>query len=158
MIWFRGYVMREKWARRIAYLTGILVLLLAVYFAQTQNPLTVAVITENRLLNQTTAQSELDQAESDEIMQERIEYGLKIYNQQGCSLCHEIDGHGNPRYPLDDVGSRRTAKELRDWVIGGDDIQGQLSERSFKFKQTHRNLTEYDLESLIYYLQSLPAI
>jgi hypothetical protein len=31
--------MREQWARRIAFLTGLLVLLLAAMFAITQNPI-----------------------------------------------------------------------------------------------------------------------
>ncbi len=145
--------MREKWARRIAYLTGILVLLLAVYFARIQNPAIVPVITKSQM----TTQGESDQAESGENRQERIEHGLKIYNQQGCSLCHAIEGHGNPRSPLDGVGSKRSAEELRNWVMGDDEIQGQLSERSFKFKQAHR-ITDDELESLIYYLQSLRVI
>ena len=149
--------MREKWARLIAYLTGILVLLLAVHFARIQNPVLVPLITENKLQSQITAQSESDQTESGENRQKRIEHGLQIYNQQGCSLCHAIEGHGNPRSPLDGVGSKRSAEELRHWVIGSDEIQGQLSERSFKFKQAHR-ITDHELESLIYYLQSLRVI
>lgn len=33
--------MRERWARRIAFLTGLLVLLLAATFAITQNPIEI---------------------------------------------------------------------------------------------------------------------
>lgn len=40
--------MREQWARRIAFLTVLLVLLLAATFAVTQNPIEIPGATESR--------------------------------------------------------------------------------------------------------------
>jgi len=141
--------MREKWAKRIAYLTGLLVLLLSVMFAFIQNPPKVPEITDVK-----KQAKDIQPLEPDAIMAERIEHGLKIYTQQACALCHSIQGKGNPRYPLDHVGSL-SIQELSNWVLGDDEIKGKLPERSFKLKQKHRKLTDYELESLIYYLQSL---
>ena len=35
----------------------------------------------------------------------QIERGMKVYADQKCSVCHSIAGKGNPKGPLDDVGS-----------------------------------------------------
>ena len=43
---------------------------------------------------------------------------LGFSGQQACARCHSIAGKGNPRRPLDGVGARRNAAELRDWNIG----------------------------------------
>ncbi|MDX2475847.1 MAG: cytochrome c [Gammaproteobacteria bacterium] len=128
--------MREKWARQIALLTGLLALLLAATFALIQNPTETTVITESR--GQPPASKQQDVVALDP---KRIEAGLQIYKQQTCSRCHSIAGQGNPRNPLDGVGTRRTALELRDWIIGADVLQAELPDD--------------DLDALIIYMQSL---
>ena len=35
--------------------------------------------------------------------------GQQVYAAQHCSMCHSIAGKGNPKTPLDDVGSKMTA-------------------------------------------------
>jgi len=142
--------MREKWARRIAFLTGQLVLLLAVAFALIQNPLEPPDTTESRAQAPPT-----ELLESVALDPERIEAGRQVYGQQTCARCHSINGEGNPRNPLDGVGARRTAQELRDWITGADALQGALPERAFKLKQAYRELSGDDLDALIIYLQSL---
>jgi len=133
--------MREKWARRIAYFTGLIVLLLTVYFARIQNP--------------PVSSDKYNMQEKSQAIIQDIALGKEVYKQQGCAMCHSIEGQGNPRYPLDGVGLKRTAKELGNWVIGNETIQGQLPERSFKLKQMNRSLSYDELELLVYYLKSL---
>jgi mono/diheme cytochrome c family protein len=47
----------------------------------------------------------------------QIERGMKVYADQKCSVCHSIAGKGNPKGPLDDVGSRLSADEIRQWMV-----------------------------------------
>ena len=42
--------------------------------------------------------------------------GEKVFAAQKCSLCHSIDGKGNLKGPLDEVGSQLSAKEIREWI------------------------------------------
>ena len=42
--------------------------------------------------------------------------GEKVYAEQKCSVCHAIGGKGNAKGPLDDVGSKLTAEEIRAWI------------------------------------------
>ena len=132
--------MREKWARRIALLTGLLVLLLAVTFALIQNP---------------TETPATKQPEFIALDPKRIEAGQQIYKQQTCARCHSIAGQGSPRNSLDGVGARRTALELREWIIGADALQGELPAYASKLKQTYRELPSDDLDALVIYMQSL---
>jgi cytochrome c5 len=142
--------MREQWAKRIAILIGMLVFLLAITFAHIQNPLETSDSITNR-----------DQPLPTELLEpvvldvERIKAGRLIYEQQTCSRCHSIAGHGNPRNSLDGVGTRRTALELRDWIIGADVLKGELPEYAFKLKQVYSELPGDDIDALVIYMQSL---
>lgn len=136
--------MREQWARRIVLITGLLVLLLAFLFADLQNPVKTTDITESRN-HLTTIDFE----------PERIEAGKQVYQQQNCSRCHSIAGEGNPRNPLDNLGEKRSAEELRDYITGADRLQKTISERSLKLKQQYRLLPADELDALIVYMQSL---
>src|SRR6266516_6451781 len=46
----------------------------------------------------------------------KVVKGEKVFTDQKCTLCHSIGGHGNPKGPLDDVGSKLTADEIRQWI------------------------------------------
>ncbi len=142
--------MREKRARRIAFLTGLLVLLLAIAFSVMQNPVQFPDAIANR-----EQAPPVERQESLVLDPERIEAGLQVYKQQSCARCHSIAGTGNPRIPLDDVGARRTAAELSDWIIGAEALQGELPERVFRLKQSYRELSGEDHDALVIYMQSL---
>lgn len=135
--------MREKWARRIALITGGLVLALAVVFALSQNPpdrsppgpaTSVAPATP-------TAEPAL------------VESGRRVYAEQGCVRCHSIAGRGNPRSPLDGVGARLSAAEIRRWITPSQ-ASDTLS-NSFQARHANLTLTEPQREALVVYLQSL---
>ena len=142
--------MREKWARRIVLLTSLLILLLAVMFALIQNPTITPGAADKSVKVPSISLQGLAA-----LNPERIEAGRQVYKQQACARCHSIAGKGNPRNPLDSIGVRRTADELRNWIIGEDTIQGSVPEGVFKLKKTYRGLTERDLDSLVIYMQSL---
>ena len=142
--------MREKWARLIVLFTGLMVLLLAAVFAFVQNPGKPSTITKNK----EQVLSTIDQ-KSIKLDLKRIDEGRNIYKEQNCAACHSIAGKGNPRNPLDSVGARRTAEELRNWVIGSDSLQGMMPEGIRKLKQRYKALSDYELDALVSYLHSL---
>ena len=132
--------MREKWARRIVLLTALIVLLLAFVFARIQNPGQV---------------SSTERKPSVVLDSKRIETGRQIYQQQGCGFCHSIAGQGNPRNPLDGVGTKRSASELRDFITGADTLQGVLTTSIRKMKQRYIELSADELDALVIYMKSL---
>jgi len=42
--------------------------------------------------------------------------GAAVYTAQKCSTCHAIAGKGNAKGALDDVGTKFTAVEIREWI------------------------------------------
>lgn len=143
--------MREKWARIIALLTGVMILLLVMIFALNQNPIVSSDTTEKKEQPLHIPEpKELDVVKSD-----LIKAGRQVYDEQGCARCHSIAGKGNLRNPLDGVAARRSGEELREWVVGAGSLQGVLSERALNFKKSYRELPSNDLNVLIIYLQSL---
>lgn len=42
--------------------------------------------------------------------------GMQVFQDQKCTLCHSIAGKGNKKGPLDEVGSKLTAAEIREWI------------------------------------------
>ena len=132
--------MREKWARRIVFLTALIVLLLAFVFARIQNP-------ETDISTERKPSVVLDS--------KAVETGRQIYEQQGCGFCHSIDGQGNPRNPLDGVGTKRTASELRNFITGADTLEELLTMSIRNMKQRYRELSAAELDALVIYMQSL---
>lgn len=139
--------MRELWARRIALLTGQLVLLLAIVFAIAQNPVESPDARE-----QVPSTALLEPAA---LEPQHIESGRQVYQQQTCARCHSIAGEGNPRNPLDGVGARRDLEELRDWIIGAESLEGVMPDRAFRMKQPYGGLPAGDLDALVIYMRSL---
>lgn len=145
--------MREQWARRIAFFTGQLVLVFAVAFALKQNPVKTPETTESQV------QAPLPALSGSGVLDpKRIAAGRRVYEQQICTRCHSVAGEGNPRNPLDDVGAKRPAEELYNWIIGADSLQDALPASVFKVKQVFGELPGDDLDALVIYLQSLRII
>lgn len=132
--------MRELWVRIVAGITGALVLLLALAFAWLQSPPTPV------------AAPAMPAAASPPAL---VEAGHAVYEAQGCAMCHAIAGEGNPRYPLDGVGGRRDAAELRDWILATGAAEEALPARAARMKQDYRALAGSELDALVAYLQSL---
>lgn len=84
-----------------------------------------------------------------------IDRGRAVYAQQNCSTCHSIAGEGNPRHPLDGVGARWEAAELRAWIVGTGVAADILPAAIVKRKQRYQNMPEDDLTALVAFLTSL---
>ena len=139
--------MREKLAIIIVLITALLVLLLAALFARMQNP------PEGQ--RQPVLLAPIEAPGTAEIDAERVEAGYRVYRQQTCARCHSIAGKGNSRNPLDGVGSRRSAEELRQWITGAENLKQQIPERAYGLKQAYREMATDELDVLVVYLQSL---
>lgn len=75
--------------------------------------------------------------------------GREVYVEQDCSMCHSIAGEGSPRYPLDGVGSRLDADEIRLWIVDPQEARPGVRKPAFD------DLPEPEVDALVAYLQSL---
>ena len=48
--------------------------------------------------------------------QDKVQQGGALFASQKCVLCHSVAAKGNKKGPLDDIGSKLKAEELRAWL------------------------------------------
>jgi mono/diheme cytochrome c family protein len=85
----------------------------------------------------------------------QIDRGIKVYAEQKCSLCHSIAGKGNTKGPLDDVGSRLTTDEIREWMVNPAEITKRTKSERKPAMKAYPNLSKEDLDAIIAYMASL---
>jgi mono/diheme cytochrome c family protein len=80
--------------------------------------------------------------------------GEKVFAAQKCSLCHSIDGKGNPKGPLDEVGSKLSDGDIRLWLT---DAKGMTDKTKATRKPAMKAyaLPKEDVDALVVYLSSL---
>jgi len=82
--------------------------------------------------------------------------GAAVFAAQKCSTCHAIGGKGNPKGALDDVGSKFTAAEIREWIVDPVGMTAKhKAERKPPMTAKYAALPKGDLDSLVAYLSSL---
>jgi cytochrome c2 len=77
-----------------------------------------------------------------------VEAGRRVYEREGCRMCHAIAGEGNRRNPLDGVGSRLKPPDIRRWIVAPREMQPGVKKKAY-------TLPEEDLARLVEYLESL---
>ncbi len=80
--------------------------------------------------------------------------GAQVYAEQKCSLCHSIGGKGNAKGPLDGVGSKLSADEIRQWIV---DAKGMTAKTKATRKPEMKSysLPKDQVDALVAYLSSL---
>ena len=80
--------------------------------------------------------------------------GEQVYAAQKCALCHSIGDKGNKKGPLDGVGAKLSADELRKWIV---DAKGMTAKTSAPRKPEMKNyaLPKEDVDGLVAYMATL---
>jgi cbb3-type cytochrome oxidase cytochrome c subunit len=84
------------------------------------------------------------------------EAGKRIYEREKCSACHQIANRGNSRWPLDGVGARLTATQLRRWMTHTAEMEAALPRLPpIRMSARKYRLPDKDLDALVAYLLTL---
>jgi mono/diheme cytochrome c family protein len=80
--------------------------------------------------------------------------GAKVFADQKCAVCHSIGGKGNVKGPLDDVGSKLSAEDIRAWIT---DANGMTAKTNAPRKPVMKayTLDKPDVDALVAYMVSL---
>ena len=84
-----------------------------------------------------------------------IERGMKVYAEQKCSICHSIDGKGNAKGPLDSVGLKLSADEIREWIVHPAEMTKKTKAEGKPPMRAYPKLATEDLDAVVAYMQSL---
>src|SRR5262245_8731986 len=85
-----------------------------------------------------------------------VKKGEAAYTAQKCSTCHSIGGKGSKTNPLDGVGAKLAAADIRGWVV--DPVAKAKKANSTKkppMPNRYAKLPAGDIDALVAYMQSL---
>ena len=83
-----------------------------------------------------------------------IAKGQQVYADQKCGLCHSIGDKGNKKGPLDGVGSKLSAADLKLWMTDAKAMT-EKTKATRKPEMKSYNLPKGDLDAVVAYMQSL---
>jgi mono/diheme cytochrome c family protein len=81
--------------------------------------------------------------------------GEALYGTQKCSMCHSVAGKGNKKYPLDGVGAKLSAADIKEWLINPDAQHAKKGDKPVMKMKSYKSLSADDIDSLVAYVQTL---
>jgi mono/diheme cytochrome c family protein len=83
-----------------------------------------------------------------------LERGMKVYVEKKCANCHSIAGKGNKKGPLDEVGAKLSADEIREWMVNPIDM-AKKAKSTRKPPMKASTLVKEDLDAVVAYMLTL---
>jgi len=85
-----------------------------------------------------------------------IKKGESVYGAQKCQTCHAIAGKGNKNNPLDGVGKKLSADDIRQWITHPKEMTAKTkSTKKPPMPEKYGSLPAADLDALVAYMASL---
>jgi mono/diheme cytochrome c family protein len=86
----------------------------------------------------------------------QVKKGEAVYTAQKCSMCHQIAGKGNKTHPLDGVGTKLSADDIKQWIV---DPVAAAAKAKVTMKPPmpakYKSLPAADIDALVAYMASL---
>jgi mono/diheme cytochrome c family protein len=87
---------------------------------------------------------------------DKIKQGEAVYTAQKCSICHSIAGKGSKVSPLDGVGKKLSAAEIREWIVNPKEMTAKTkSTKKPPMLDKYSKLPAAEIDALVAYLSSL---
>ncbi len=88
--------------------------------------------------------------------QDAVKKGMDVYTAQKCQLCHAVAGKGSKTNPLDGVGAKLSADDIKQWITHPVDAAAKAkSTKKPPMPAKYGSLPAADLDALVAYMQSL---
>jgi mono/diheme cytochrome c family protein len=84
-----------------------------------------------------------------------IKKGQEVYSAQKCAVCHSIGGKGSKSNPLDGVGAKASADDIRAWITDPVAMTKKTNSQKKPPMPKNAKLTPADVDALVAYMQSL---
>ena len=86
----------------------------------------------------------------------QVKKGQEVYTAQKCSMCHSIAGKGSKSNPLDGVGTKLSAEDIRLWIVTPKAATAKAkSTKKPPMPDKYSKLPAADVDALVAYMQSL---
>ena len=85
-----------------------------------------------------------------------VKRGQEVYTAQKCQICHSISGKGAKASPLDGVGTKLSAADIREWIVHPTEMTKKMkSTKKPPMPAKYGSLPAADIDALVAYMQSL---
>ena len=85
-----------------------------------------------------------------------VKKGQEVYAAQKCSICHSIAGKGGKQSPLDGVGKKLSADDIKAWIVTPVEMTKKTSStKKPPMPAKWAKLPAADVDALVAYMQSL---
>ena len=82
--------------------------------------------------------------------------GEQVYAAQKCQTCHSIAGKGKKQNPLDGVGKKLSADEIKAWIVTPTEMtKKSASTKKPPMPNRYSKLPAADIDALVAYMVSL---
>ena len=85
-----------------------------------------------------------------------VKKGEQVYAAQKCATCHSIAGKGKKTNPLDGVGGKLSADDIKQWILDPKGMAAKAkSTKKPPMAAKYGSLPAADLDALVAYMASL---
>ena len=81
--------------------------------------------------------------------------GQQVFAAQKCSMCHAVAGKGNAKGPLDGVGKKYSAADLKEWIVNAKGMAEKTKAMRKPAMRDYSGLPAADVDALVAYLSTL---
>ena len=81
--------------------------------------------------------------------QDAATQGANVFAAQKCQLCHSVGDQGNKKHPLDGIGKKLSAEDIKKWITSPKAMKADVT------MKTYTNLPPKELDALVAYVLSL---
>ena len=86
----------------------------------------------------------------------QVKKGEAVYTAQKCSMCHQVAGKGSKAVPLDGVGGKLSADDIKHWIVNPTEMTAKTkSTKKPPMPNKYGKLPAADIDALVAYMQSL---
>jgi mono/diheme cytochrome c family protein len=85
-----------------------------------------------------------------------VKKGEQVYAAQKCATCHSIAGKGKKTNPLDGVGGKLSADDIKQWIVDPKGMAAKAkSTKKPPMAAKYSGLPPADIDALVAYMASL---
>ena len=86
--------------------------------------------------------------------------GKKLYATYKCEKCHLIGGRGSKKGPLDGVGAKLSAADIKKWLTNPLDMEAKLEKKpkgtdAMSYALKTKGIEPAEVDALVAYIQTL---
>ena len=86
--------------------------------------------------------------------------GKKLYATYKCDKCHQIGGRGSKKGPLDGVGAKLSAADIKKWFTNPAEMEAKLEKKpkgtdAMSYALKTKGIEPGEIDALVAYIQTL---